>query len=372
MTRWFRHLIYSLTLAVARLWPRQRVQMYRLTVLKLDNLGDAVLALGAVRVLLKEYGESETLLIVSSVAEPLFRAEFPRTDLMVLPPFCQRYCPDLIAFLWRHAAGLRSISTESLICLRHQPSDYLHLIARLIAPQKCYALHWAKDWENVSLTFPSASTAPYPEDSGGQCLELEANRLIVSLALKRQVSMHATLPVISSVAIVDGADLLVCPVAGTPIRQYPPDLLAAAIRSAIGTTPLKIAFCLPPGANTEPWRRAMDDAGLRETSWRQPTSQSGLLELIACARVILAVDSAPAHLATALDKPGVFLLGGGHFGMFAPWQTSHRQIWLRHAMECYHCRWQCIHPEPYCITHIQPEVVAQALSEVCSRTEPPR
>ena len=372
MTRWFRHLIYSLTLAVARLWPRRRVQTYRLTVLKLDNLGDAVLALGAVRVLLKEYGESETLLVVSSVAEPLFRAEFPRTDLLVLPPFCQRYFPDLIAFLWRHAVGLRAISTESLICLRHQPSDYLHIIAHLIGAKKCYALRWEKDWENVSLTFPHVTTAPYPTDPAGQCLELEAHRSLLSLLLEKQASIQSILPLISSARPVDGTDLLVCPVAGTPIRHYPPDLLAAAIRSAIGTTPMKIAFCLPPGANTEPWRRAMDDAGLRETSWHQPTSQSGLLELIAAAGVVLAVESAPAHLATAMDKPGVFLLGGGHFGMCAPWQNSHRQIWLRHVMECYQCRWQCIHPEPYCITHIQPEVVAQALSKVCARTEPPR
>lgn len=350
--------------------PRRRV-IYRLTILKLDRLGDAVLSLGAVRELLREFGDMETLLVVSTLAEPLFRAEFPEVELLVLPPFCKRFIPDLLVFFWRHAAHLRSISTETLVCLRHQPSDYLHVIVRLIKPQKCHALRWTRDWENVSLTFPNCVTAPYPEESAEQCLELEAHRRLVSLALGREVPTKAVLPVISSVQSVEGADLLVCPVAGTPIRHYPPDLLAAAIRSVIGTTPMKIAFCLPAGANTEPWRRALDDAGLRETSWHQPTSQSGLLDLIAAARVVLAVDSAPAHLATGMDKPGVFLLGGGHFGMFAPWQTSHRQIWLRHAMECYQCRWQCIHPEPYCITHIQPEVIAQALSRVCSRTEQP-
>jgi hypothetical protein len=49
--------------------PRRPV-FYRLAILKLDRIGDALLSLGAVRKLLSVFREDETLLIVSSMAAP--------------------------------------------------------------------------------------------------------------------------------------------------------------------------------------------------------------------------------------------------------------------------------------------------------------
>jgi ADP-heptose:LPS heptosyltransferase len=77
--------------------------------------------------------------------------------------------------------------------------------------------------------------------------------------------------------------------------------------------------------------------------------------------MVLSLESAPAHLAAALNKPGVFLLGGGHYGMFAPWQRSERQIWLSEAMDCYNCQWHCSMAEAFCVTRIKPVTIANAL-----------
>ena len=364
MIRRLRHLIYSLTLAAACVWPRRRTRRFRLTILKLDRLGDAVLSLGAVRVLVREFGEKETLLVVSTVAEPLFRAEFPEVELLVLPPFCERYFPDLPAFLRRHAGNLRSISTETLVCLRHQPSDYLHGIARLIAPGKCHASQWDRAGENVSLTFPRAILVPYPQASEVSCLELEAHRRLTESVLGKKLEAALT-PTLLSVQAVVGKALLVCPLAGSAIRYYPPHLLASAIHEFLEKAPMPVEFCLPPEADVEPWRSAMSAIGVQEVKWHRPATLAELLQIIAQAHVVLGLESAPAHLATALDKPGVFLLGGGHYGWLAPWSKSHRQVWLHHRMDCYQCRWNCIHPEPYCITHIKSDDVVQALLRLC-------
>ncbi len=367
MIRRLRHLIYSLTLVAACVWPRRRTRRFRLTILKLDRLGDAVLSLGAVRVLVREFGEKETLLVVSTVAEPLFRAEFPGVELLVLPPFCERYFPDLLAFLWRHAGSLRSISTETLVCLRHQPSDYLHGIARLISPKKCHVSRWDRAGENVSLTFPRASWVSYPQASESSCLELEAHRRLVEAAIGKRMDAEALAPAVLSVQPVAGRALLVCPLAGSAIRHYPPHLLASAIHEFLKRVSLPVEFCLPPEADMEPWRSAMSAVGIQEVKWHRPATLVELLKHIAEAHVVLGLESAPAHLATALDKPGVFLLGGGHFGWLAPWSKSHKQVWLHHGMDCYQCCWQCIHPEPYCITHIKPEAIAEALFRVCQQ-----
>jgi ADP-heptose:LPS heptosyltransferase len=89
-----------------------------------------------------------------------------------------------------------------------------------------------------------------------------------------------------------------------------------------------------------------------------------LVDLLAGATWVLAADSAAAHIATALDRPAVMLLGGGCPGQFAPWRRSPRQVWLEHPLPCFDCGWRCTQPEPYCMTRIGAAQVAEALRSV--------
>lgn len=363
MMHWLRLLFYRLTLAVLRLLPQGRGRSYRLAILKLDRLGDAVLALGAVRLLVREFGASETLLIVSTVAEPLFRREFPEVKLLVMPPFCARFWPDFVKTMAWHAPELRTIKAEHLVCLRHQASDYLHAIAALVQARQVHATHWTKSWERVCLSYPQGHRLPYPEQTAEGCLELEAHRRLVESVIGQPVAVHDILPVLKARKVEASTTLLVCPVTGSAIRQYPPVSLVKAVALFLPTAPgLRVTFCIPPGIDPAPWKDAVKDAGITPVvAWVQPEDLEELLQVISTARLVLAPDSAPAHLASAMDKPGVFLLGGGHYGMFAPWRRSSRQVWLNHPMNCYQCQWNCMHPEPYCMTLISPSAVAEAL-----------
>lgn len=360
---------YRFALWLAGSSSRRPRRHYRLAILKLDRLGDAVLSLGAVKHLAGALAEEDTLIIVSPIAEPLFRAELPNTALLVLPAFCGRFWPDFLLFLWHHAAQLRALSVDSLVCLRHQPSDYLHAIARLISPQRCYASLWYKPWSSVCLTFPEVTQTLYPSTRGDVCLELEAHRRVVGTAVGREIELAEILPAISSVRSRFGEMLLVCPLTGSTIREYPPVLLVEGLRLFLDKKPMSVHFCLPPGTDAGPWRRCLEEAGLIGVTWHFPATFMDLLRLLADARLVLAPESAPAHLATALDKAGVFLLGGGHYDMFAPWRRGSLQTWLNHSVECYQCNWNCIHPEPLCITHIPPAAIAAAMQEICSAAE---
>jgi len=40
------------------------------------------------------------------------------------------------------------------------------------------------------------------------------------------------------------------------------------------------------------------------------------------------VDTAAAHMACALNCPAIILFSGLHRGIYAPWATSSRQVWL--------------------------------------------
>lgn len=74
------------------------------------------------------------------------------------------------------------------------------------------------------------------------------------------------------------------------------------------------------------------------------TSLPELLDLMNHAALIVSNDTGPAHLAMALGKPTVVLVGGGHFGSFVPYPPEAAPPTVRFVyqeMECYHCFWRC-------------------------------
>lgn len=367
-----RKVAYQGALALARLAPGSEPRRFKAAVLKLDRLGDAVLALGAVRRLVEHFGEEETLLIISPYAADLYHQEFPRCPQVVLPAFCGKWWPDAVNFLFGHAALLKGLRVDVLTCLRHQPSDYLRLITRLVRPGSCHASRWLEaGWERTVLSHPHGVEVDYPGLGGEGCRELEAHRRVTSSATGRELTLQDVQPDLRGPHPAGGGALMICPITGDAMRQYPHALLAKALRLIVEKHALPLEFCLPPGVDPVPWGQALRHEGLACARWHQPADVGELIQTLSRSRAFLCPDSAPAHLATALDKPGVFLLGGGHRGMFAPWSRSKRQVWLGHRMECEQCRWNCPHPAPYCITRITPEDVAGAMDSVLEVTQAP-
>lgn len=366
-----RGIAYDSTLRMLRrARPARPAQRFKLAILKPDRLGDGVLSLGAARLLTRRFGEADTLLVVSPIAEALFRQEFPQAAMLVLPAFCQRFFPDFVVTLARHARTLRAIEADLLVCLRHQPSDYLHAIARLMQVQKVIASRWSGPQEHTSLAYPHATLINYPQPGDvptgdaapGMCLELRAHRRLVSAALDAPVSMEAIRPAFCGPSPRTGTGLLVCPAAGDALREYPPALLAEAVSLFAAAHPsVPIVLCVPPDDHRGEVERAFQSASVTVSRSVGSADFRSLLDEVARAGIVLAPDSAPAHIATALDKPGVFILGGGHHGLFAPWARSARQCWLSHPLPCYQCRWRCDQAEPFCITRITPRQVAAAL-----------
>jgi ADP-heptose:LPS heptosyltransferase len=96
-----------------------------------------------------------------------------------------------------------------------------------------------------------------------------------------------------------------------------------------------------------------------------PKSLVEFAQRVADAKAVLTVETSTAHLAAALDKPAVILIGGGHFGLLGPWQRSSKQRWLTNQLPCFGCDWRCIYPEIRCLSEIPPSAVARALLDAC-------
>jgi len=84
-------------------------------------------------------------------------------------------------------------------------------------------------------------------------------------------------------------------------------------------------------------------------------------ELLAHSSLFVGNESGLLHLAATLGVPGVGILGGGHFNRYFPYGSVRI---VHHPLDCYECNWKCKFPEPYCITEITVDDVAQAVRAV--------
>lgn len=89
-----------------------------------------------------------------------------------------------------------------------------------------------------------------------------------------------------------------------------------------------------------------------------------LIELIGNAALIIGNETSALHIAAAVKTASICVLGGGHFGRFAPYPFSSEvsPVCLYEKMECYNCNWNCIYKTEE--GHPFPCVVAVTLEKV--------
>ncbi|HEX7241681.1 MAG TPA: glycosyltransferase family 9 protein, partial [Longimicrobiaceae bacterium] len=103
-------------------------------------------------------------------------------------------------------------------------------------------------------------------------------------------------------------------------------------------------------------------ASITDLSGRSTLRQ--MVEGIRRCDAFLAPDAAALHVAVALGKPTVGILGGGHYGRFHPWGDPERNRICSVPMECYGCNWTCRFATTRCVLEVTPEQVAGALRDV--------
>jgi len=332
------------------------------TIVKLDRLGDFVLALGAVRELVAHYGPEHCRLIISPSAAPLVAREFSGVERIVLPAFAERL-RDLLPVRRRWRQALSRLACDDLICLRHQSSAYRDMVVNWLPARRRIVLHGPFGDAPVVPIVDHVANLTYPERSTpGLSRELEAHRVTVAAAIRRDVSLAAIIPTLAPRGPFppnrgQRRRVVIAPFAGIAIRDLPAHLMPA-LAAAWRTEPEMEIVLTGTAAQIARMRTLAGHFGSLPTP---PTIDESplpeLIELLSSADLVISAESAPAHLAVALDRPTIALLGGGHHGLLAPWQRSDRQVWLQHKLPCYGCDWICHHDRPLCLTEIRPEQV---------------
>jgi ADP-heptose:LPS heptosyltransferase len=93
---------------------------------------------------------------------------------------------------------------------------------------------------------------------------------------------------------------------------------------------------------------------------RGQTTLEELAQEIAQADLYLGVDTGPTHLALALGKPTVVVLGGGDYGRFFPYGKARV---VTREMDCFQCHWECRYDRALCLHDIPPPEIVKAVEE---------
>lgn len=101
------------------------------------------------------------------------------------------------------------------------------------------------------------------------------------------------------------------------------------------------------------------EAGIRTKDLAGALSLRESSAVLAGCALAVGVETSLAHIAAALGVPQVIVLGGGHFGRFMPVHRTTTAVIL--PLECFACNWSCRCEKPYCIRAIRPETVARAV-----------
>ena len=344
----------------------------KVAIFKPDRLGDFTLALGAIRWILQRHGESQCVLFISPHASELAQREFPNVSRVVVAPFADELWPAWQAFKNQNQTPWWEYPFEIALSLRHQRTPWQELLYGRLNCRQRWALEnralgfhpieqrWIRTPLSHAVSLSSANGRP-------ACLELEAHRQLLEAAFGTDVSADDVVPRLAPPAGVQPSDsLLLCPFGSASLRTLPTSVVVAGIKEFRQQMPVSLRLAAAPAerARYEAYADELVAGGLPRPLVVPTPTIDALLAEMAGSRAVLSTESAPAHLAVALDRPAVILLGGGHHGLFAPWHRSARQIWLDHPLECYHCDWQCPYPEPYCLTKIAPSSLARALLNV--------
>ena len=170
----------------------------------------------------------------------------------------------------------------------------------------------------------------YPRKVDEVPLEIEAHRRLVARILDRPVEASDVLPILRPTLEKEKGCWVCAPVTSAS-KVYPFPLwkeVFCALKPECLTKKILLVGSENQRSRLNDLKALLLSAGIAGAEAVVPGDLVDLLNLIAGGELILTVDTAAAHFATALDKSCVVLFSGLHQGMFGPWRRSARQRWL--------------------------------------------
>jgi hypothetical protein len=322
---------------------------------------------GAIRAVVDTVGAPDCVLLVGPATSALAARVFPDVARIQLP--------ELDGKLWvtrrrMRDPGLRALlagGVGQLLALRHFRSLADELAIQMIPAREVWCVSNSAtssvDYEIVRDRFDGDMSVERPSHAGEAwaCEDLCCHQRLLRAWSGNGLGFADVRPRLDRAPRRSG-ELALSPFGSSEIRDLPLQGVAACVIHARRSLGLDPVLLVPPGLQGKYGGFAADLERLNaHVTLRLAPTVNDLVESLSASAAVLTTETATAHLATALDLPMVCIVGGGHFGLFSPWRLSGRQAWLTHKVPCFNCNWQCSQPEPFCITHVTPRQMVEAL-----------
>jgi ADP-heptose:LPS heptosyltransferase len=365
---------------------RSRLNHQRIALVKLDNIGDFVLATSFLHLFKSQTPGADVTLFCRKPVGEIARQQFPEWTVVELPG--RRDSLKMIYFDGATRCLLKSQPPFDLLLDLRAFRDMGDSAATSWIPARTkLALENAYPESLSWVVCPAEERIydrllPLPDyQDSGVPRDLQNHRLLAEHLFPKLADGRSALPKLAvsqseKEALarrfspkLDNPFLLICPGTSSPIKEYPVKPLAIAILQALEKQPMSvvIAGAESDARTTRPLVKELQSA----TSLVNLSGQLDLpqhVALISLSRAVLSMDSCHAHIAGALDVPAVAILGGGQYGFFAPWGESKKFRWLTNPLPCFGCHWSCIYDRPLCIQDIPPAQIAKNLLEILTES----
>lgn len=282
---------------LARPKPAKVRRDYALCIVKTDRIGDLILASGVIRLLLKEFGDANTLLVVSQFNREIAEREFPNTPKLTLPAFGDRVFPDLLISWARLRPIVSGFRFKHLVCLRHQRTFYQDLLLSWFVSQITYGVQGQNLYGPLNAMSRSSFTfdrhTNYPTESPhGLCLELEAHRKLYELLPIAHAASSNLMPVLRRLTSSRANYLLISPASSTKIKDYPSDRLVNSLLSIYHYLACPMLICVPPSEidTAQMLALKMKDAGIHCVDINETRTILEFVSAIEQARAVLTMD----------------------------------------------------------------------------------
>ncbi len=162
----------------------------------------------------------------------------------------------------------------------------------------------------------------------------------------------------------------ICPTASNRMRIWPPDKYATVARRM----PAGSSVVLFGGGGEREFVGRVEDviAGVRPElvllNLAGKTSLRQLMAAISGCSLLVSMETSALHMGIAARTPTIGIVGGGHYGRFAPWGDPQRVEILTNRLPCFHCNWICSRGTPECIEGVTVDQVADAMQRLLGQS----
>ena len=352
-------------------WKKKR----QVLIVRTDSIGDFVIFSGALPYYRKLYPSSHISIVVRECSTELADA-CPYIDEVIVNHrksmvYDQDYAADFIN-------RIRAAKFDVVICpiySRDKVSDFI--VINSGAEEKIVSTGNDSNMPLEQMQAKNPYITKLVPAKAGTILEVERNKefrkglgVIIEQPYKTTVWMEQEHKDFADRLLKElniEKPLVICPFAQYQIRDWP-DYKWAQLISRWRDYPVLICGSQQNTQSAENIIKATEHPRVHNLCGK--TSLRQLAALLYRAKLCVGLESAPAHIAAAVDCPHVVIIGGGHFGRFMPYSSKTSLVY--NQLDCYGCNWRCKYGlDLRCIKAITVYIVEQAVIGLFKRAVGP-